>query len=124
MERQTRLSVEELIRTCESKLRSGCQSCACSRSADPMPACFLINEIGVCAVAENDRTAQKYLIGLLSHSEKEYQFLALVYLLQAGHLETGDKFILDSFKAKKKNSLLVQRADLTIANYRTRSKLN
>ncbi|MBU1180460.1 hypothetical protein KJ885_05960 [Patescibacteria group bacterium] len=109
----TSYAVDQLIELCEKKLQAGGHS-ACNHGRDPEPFCMLLNEIGYCAVRDDDKSAQKYLVGLLSHSNEGAQFIALCYLLQVAGLEAGDVFILDNFK--KKNSLMLQAAMRTIAN--------
>lgn len=114
---QTTMTVEELIATCEENIRGEWGTCTST-------ACFFINEIGVHAAACGDRTAQKYLIGLLSHSHDGFRYIALLYLLQIENLELGDKVILDSFKEKRANISLVQKAHRAIREHHLSKSLN
>lgn len=115
MERQTTYTVEQLIGLCEEKLKAGGHN-ACSHDQDPEPFCKIINEIGVCAVQDKDKSAQKYLTGLLSHPDRDAQLIALCYLLMIQNLEQEDKKILDYYKNKKENDYIVREALRRTAN--------
>jgi len=107
--RQTDLPVQKLIEICEAQIqgKGECHSCH-----GPVPVCFFINEIGSAALEENDRTAQKYLLGLLNHNNEEWRLISFCYLLQIpeGVLEAGDAAVLAEHKKKPENAPIIRDA--------------
>ena len=107
--RQTSLPLNQLIEMCEAQLK---KTNECDPHCGSMPTGFLLNEIGCIALLEKDRTAQKYLLGLLGYGKAEWRYLSFCYLLQISKsdLESGDVAILEAYKKKSENLILVRKA--------------
>lgn len=110
--RETNLSAEELIKIFESGKCTELlgHDCGCDGRG------FLIHELGCCALEEKDKTAQDYLVGLLSGDNEVHRFFVFCYLLRIKDLEPGNAARTEESKKKKENVTIVEMAWEEISN--------
>jgi hypothetical protein len=116
MKRQTGFSVNDLIVKAERVLNATDEFSRCSFS-DDVPIGLLLNEIGFCAVSENDLAAQNFLSDVLLDRREGFRYVAYCYLKKTNPApDSVNYFALVQFESDKRNKKIVADALEALGN--------
>jgi len=107
MERQTKLSFEEICECLEQNRRMSVCG-ACHGGTLPYPPCLLVNELGVIAADEGSKEAEAKLRDILGWPQKELCGYAYMYLTQMEHPDNETMNAMLAFAQKPENEEIME----------------
>jgi len=108
MPRQTNYSLDQLMELARKKLNKK----YFGRYDSDYPLCLILNEIGECAVGDQDETvrenARSFLLRMFLYKDVEIRSIAFYFLFAIKDLSPEHQLVLDNHSAMPKNAPLVK----------------